>query len=86
MLEARDALVRAAARPWHVWLFEKLLGHVDAYARLLRVYLLIERGFKPGSLRLDFASPRPFPTPEPLQALPGLCERRAARFATSCSA
>ena len=59
-LKGYEAIVRSAARPWQVWLFEKLLGHVDAYARLLRVYLLVERGFKPGARRLYFASPRPF--------------------------
>ena len=75
-LKGYEAIVRSAARPWQVWLFEKLLGHVDAYTRLLRVYLIVERGFKPGSRRLDFASPRPLPVPEPLESLPALCEHR----------
>lgn len=75
-LQAHETIVREAAQPWQVWLFEKLLSHVDAYARLLRVYLLVERGFKPGARRLDFASPRPLPIAEPLEALPALCEHR----------
>ena len=75
-LKGYEAIVRSVARPWQVWLFEKLLANVDAYARLLRVYLLVERGFKPGTRRLDFGSPRPFPVLEPMEALPALCEHR----------
>jgi TIR domain len=85
-LRGYETIVRSAARPWQVWLFEKLLGHVDAYARLLRVYLLVERGFKPAARRLDFSSPRPLPVTEPLEALPALCEHRCReiRHAVFC--
>jgi hypothetical protein len=75
-LEARKRAVQEAGRSWQLWLYEKLLSHLDAYARVLRAYLIEERRFVIGlSGRIDFSKVQSS-HPAEVGAVGVLCERR----------
>ncbi|HEU0199977.1 MAG TPA: hypothetical protein VFR86_06035 [Burkholderiaceae bacterium] len=59
LLKRQRAVVQTCCQPWQAWLFQKLINHVDGYARELCENLLAERHFEVSeSNKVDFTRPR----------------------------
>jgi len=86
-VDSHRDLIAGAAKPWQLWLYDKLIHQVDGYVDEIKQYLLLERPFDVGEKgTIDFASPRPVtPSPAP-RSLSVICERRCReiRHAVFC--
>jgi len=69
--------IERCCQPWQIWMYRKLLSHLDGYARDLRENLLEERRFEVGEDgKLEFARPHPPALPRPLGPFASACARR----------
>lgn len=76
-IRQRSDVIDRCCQPWQVWLYRKLLGHIDGYARDIAETLLAERRFDVGEAdRIDFARPIKSAAPPPAGRFAATCARR----------